>query len=71
MTLSSQILIVHHNPDRHLKKTILGGTLHSEIDLFFSKQDFILYDLFKPKYSKGGLIMWANALYADPAKIKV
>ena len=47
------------------------GALYSEIDLFFRKQDFILYDLFKPKYSKGGLIMWANALYVDPAKIKV
>ncbi|MFH1215303.1 MAG: FkbM family methyltransferase [Pseudomonadota bacterium] len=48
-----------------------NGALYSEIDLFFRKLDFILYDLFKPKYSKNGLIMWANALYVDPAKIKV
>jgi len=48
-----------------------GGALYSEIDLFFRQLDFILYDLFKPKYSKNGLIMWANALYVDPAKIKV
>lgn len=48
-----------------------GGALYSEVDLFFREQNFILYDLFKPKYGKGGLLMWANALYIDPAKIKV
>jgi FkbM family methyltransferase len=48
-----------------------GGALYSEIDLFFRGQNFLLYDLFKPKYGKGGLLMWANALYIDPAKIKL
>ena len=48
-----------------------GGALYSEIDLFFRKQGFILYDFYKPKYSQTGLIMWANALYVDPGKIKI
>lgn len=47
------------------------GALFSEIDLFFRKQGFILYDVYKPKYNQSDLIMWANALYVDPRKIKI
>ncbi len=47
-----------------------GGALFSEIDLFFRKQGFILYDLYKPKYNQNDQIMWANALYVDPGKLR-
>lgn len=47
------------------------GALFSEIDLFFRKQGFILYDVYKPKYNRSDVIMWANALYVDPRKIKI
>jgi FkbM family methyltransferase len=39
--------------------------LYSHIDLFFREQGFILYDLFKPKYSPNGMIMWGNAVFVN------
>jgi FkbM family methyltransferase len=48
-----------------------GGAIYSEIDLFFREHGFALYDIYKPKYSLTGLIMWANAIFVDLQKLNL
>jgi len=48
-----------------------GGALYSEIDLFFREQGFVLYDIYKPKYNKDGLIMWANSIFVNAQKLGI
>ncbi len=42
-----------------------GGAIYSEIDLFLWEQGFALYDMFKPKYSPNGLILWASTILVN------
>ena len=42
------------------------GAIFSEIDLFLRKYEFVLYDIFKPKYDPSGLLLWANAIFVHP-----
>ena len=42
-----------------------NGVLYSHIDLFFREHGFVLYDIFKPKYSPNGMIMWGNAIFVN------
>jgi FkbM family methyltransferase len=46
-----------------------GGALYSEIDLYLREQEFVLYDIFKPKYNSTGLLMWGNAIYIHGKKL--
>jgi FkbM family methyltransferase len=48
-----------------------GGAIYSEIDLFFRQYGFALYDMFKPKYSPKGLIMWGNAIFLNVKKMGI
>jgi FkbM family methyltransferase len=48
-----------------------GGALYSEIDLFLRQYDFILYDVFKPKYNPNNMIMWGNAIFINARKIEL
>jgi FkbM family methyltransferase len=41
------------------------GAIFSEIDLFFRKYGFALYDIFTPKYGPDGLILWGNAIFLN------
>ncbi len=45
-----------------------GGALFADIDGFLREHGFVLHDLYKPKYHPSGQILWANAIYVDPAK---
>jgi FkbM family methyltransferase len=46
-----------------------GGTIYSDIDSFFREYDFVLYDIFKPKYNAKGLIMWGNAIFLNVRRL--
>lgn len=48
-----------------------GGAIFSEIDLFFRKYDFALYDIFMPKYGPEGLILWANAIFVNMERLGI
>ncbi|MGB2807280.1 MAG: FkbM family methyltransferase [Sedimentisphaerales bacterium] len=45
------------------------GAIFSEIDLFFRKYGFVLYDIFKPKYGPDGLILWGNAIFLNAERL--
>ena len=47
------------------------GAIYSEIDLFFRKYGFALYDMFKPKYGPNGLILWANAIFLNLERLGI
>ena len=40
-----------------------GGAIYSEIDLLLRDSGFILYDIYKPRYSGNGLLLWGNAIF--------
>lgn len=40
-----------------------GAALYSEIDLWLRAQGFILYNLYKPRMDKNGMLIWANAIF--------
>ena len=46
-----------------------GSTLLSEVDILMRKHGFLFYDLFKPRYSSKGLLLWANVIYAHGARL--
>ncbi len=46
-----------------------GAGIYCEIDLFLRKYGFILYDIFKPKYSPNGALMWGNAIFLHAGKL--
>jgi FkbM family methyltransferase len=48
-----------------------GGTTFSEIDGFLREHGFVLYDIYKPKYNRNGLIQWANALYVHAKRLEL
>lgn len=45
------------------------GAIYSEIDLFFRKNGFVLYDIYKPKYNSNRLIMWGNAIFLNAERL--
>jgi FkbM family methyltransferase len=47
------------------------GAIFSEIDLFFRKYGFVLYDIFTPKYGPGRLILWANAIFLNTERLGI
>lgn len=47
------------------------GAIFSEIDLFFRKYDFVLFDIFAPKYDRKGLILWANAIFLNAERLGI
>lgn len=48
-----------------------GGALYSDIDLFLRSNNFVLYDIFKPKYDSGGGILWGNAMFVHAERVKI
>lgn len=48
-----------------------GGALFSQIDLLLREYGFSLFNIYKPKASKEGMLLWANAVYVNTNKIKV
>jgi len=47
-----------------------GSALYTEIDTLLRSHGFVLYDVFKPKYSPDGLIVWADAIFLHPGRVK-
>jgi FkbM family methyltransferase len=47
-----------------------GGALYSEVDLFLRAHGFLLCDLYKPRYDARGVIMWTNAIFIHPGRVK-
>ncbi len=47
------------------------GALFSQIDLLLREYGFSLFNIYKPKASKQGMLLWANAVYVNTDKIKV
>jgi len=45
------------------------GAIYSQIDLFLREHGFALYDMFKPKYSPNGFLMWANAVFLNARRL--
>lgn len=45
------------------------GALYSDIDSFFRAHDFVLYDLFKPRYGPSRMIMWGNAIFVNASRL--
>jgi FkbM family methyltransferase len=48
-----------------------GGALFSQIDLLLREYGFNLYNIYKPKASADGMLLWANAIYVNSNKIKL
>lgn len=48
-----------------------NGAILSDLDLFLREHGFVLYDLFKPRYNKAGLIQWANTVFVHADRLKV
>jgi FkbM family methyltransferase len=48
-----------------------GGVLYGEIDSFFRKYGFVLYDMFKLKYNTNGLILWGNAIFIHAQQLGI
>jgi len=48
-----------------------GGAVYTEIDMFFREHGFVLYDIYKPKYNKNRLIMWANAIFVNNQRLGI
>lgn len=48
-----------------------GGALFSQIDLLLREYGFSLFNIYKPKASKQGMLLWANAVYVNTDKIKI
>ncbi len=48
-----------------------GGALFSQIDLLLREYGFSLFNIYKPKASKQGMLLWANAVYVNTNKIKI
>lgn len=46
-----------------------GGAIYSEIDLFFRKHGFVLYDIYKPRYHRKGKLLWANAVFVHAGRL--
>jgi len=42
-----------------------GAAIYSEVDLFLREYGFVLYDIFRPKYNRDGMIMWGNAIFLN------
>lgn len=70
--------------DRMLRETVLavyteillnplyeGGALYSEIDLCLRKRGLVLYDLYKPRYSREKKLLWANALFVHEKRLGI
>ena len=45
------------------------GAIYSEIDLFFRKYGFALYDIFTPKYGPNGLVLWAKDIFLNAERL--
>lgn len=41
------------------------AAIYSEVDLFLREYGFVLYDVFRPKYDRNGMIMWGNAIFLN------
>lgn len=48
-----------------------GGAIYSEIDLCLRKRGFVLYDLYKPRYSREKKLLWANALFIHEKRLGI
>ncbi|NLH41408.1 MAG: FkbM family methyltransferase [Planctomycetes bacterium] len=46
-----------------------GSPLYGEIDAFLRTQGFSLYDIYKPKYDPHGLLVYADAIFLNLAKV--
>ncbi|UCH23875.1 MAG: FkbM family methyltransferase [Deltaproteobacteria bacterium] len=48
-----------------------NGAIFYEIDRFLRKFEFILYDIYRPKYKPNGLLMWGSALFLKAKKLNL
>ena len=47
------------------------GAIYSEVDLFLRECGFALHDIYKPKYSSSGSLMWGNAIFLNAERLAV
>lgn len=47
------------------------GTIHSEVDLCLRESGFVIYDIYKPRYDKNGVLMWANAIFVHSDRVGI
>lgn len=47
-----------------------NGAIYPQIDGLLRKSGFILYDIYKPRYSSNGTLMWANAIFIHPGRLE-
>ena len=48
-----------------------GGAIYSEIDLYLRECGYLLYDMFKPRYNRNGLLVWANAVFVHKERLDI
>ena len=48
-----------------------GGALYSEIDLYLRERGFLLYNIYKPKTDKNGMLMWSNAIFVHAERLGI
>ncbi len=46
-----------------------AGALFSEIDSFLRSCGFVLYDFYKPKHDRRGVIIWGNAIFVHASRL--
>ena len=46
-----------------------GGALYSDIDLCLREAGFMLYNMYKPKTDKNGMLMWSNAIFVHAERL--
>jgi len=68
-TLQSSTLLVY--TEIWFNPAYNHGAVYSEIDLFLRQYGFALYDIFKPKYNRNRLIMWANAIFLNAQRLNL
>jgi len=40
-----------------------GGAVFADLDVLLRERNFVLHDIYKPKYNDQGMLMWGNAIY--------
>ncbi len=46
-----------------------GGAIYSEIDSFLRQYGFVLYDMYKIRYNRKGLILYGNAIFLNAQRL--
>lgn len=68
-TLSESTLVIY--TEIFFNPLYEDGALFSQIDLLLREYGFNLYNIYKPKASPQGMLLWANAIYVNTNKINL